>query len=125
MKYIITESQFELLSELERGWMDSEYESQYDKLKDRLIPLIKNLFESYSENDNHINLLNKDNEVIVTYNKKSKELFFDRSIDEIYSDLFPHPIWMVSRKYLMSDVFESFFPNQKVRRVQCANFGRA
>jgi hypothetical protein len=45
MKYIITESQFELLSELERGWMDSEYEGQYDKLKDRLIPLIKNLFE--------------------------------------------------------------------------------
>ena len=124
MKYIITESQFDLLSEIERDWIDSEYSEEYDTIKDKLIPFIQNLFHSYSENDDEINLLNKNKDVIVTYKKKSGELFYDRSIDKRYSDLFPHPMWSVHRKYIMSDVFESFFPKKNVRSVRSAHFGR-
>ena len=35
MKFLITESQFKLLSEIERHWMDFEYEEEYNKLKGR------------------------------------------------------------------------------------------
>ncbi len=35
MKYIITESQLKLISELERDWRDFQYEEQYNKIKDK------------------------------------------------------------------------------------------
>ena len=35
MKYIITESQLKLISEIERTWRDFEYEEQYNKIKDK------------------------------------------------------------------------------------------
>ena len=35
MKYLITESQLKLISELERTWRDFEYEEQYNKIKDK------------------------------------------------------------------------------------------
>ena len=37
MKYLITESQYKLISELERHWMDKEREGEYDEIKDGLI----------------------------------------------------------------------------------------
>ena len=124
MKYIITESQLELLSELDRNWMDAEYSEQYNEIKDNLIPFIQKLFKAYSENDTTIDLVNKNKDVIVSYYKKSGELFYDNSIDKRYSDLFPHPMWSVHRKYLIADMFESFFPDYKVRSVRSANFGK-
>ena len=56
MKYIITESQFKLLSEIERHWMDFEYEQQYNELKDKLVPYIVNKIDSYNDEDNIIDL---------------------------------------------------------------------
>jgi hypothetical protein len=123
MKIIITESQFKLISELDRNWMDAEYEGQYDKIKGVLIPAVEKIFVSYSENDNRIHLYNKKNVEIAMFNELSGELFYDKSIDDKYSAHFPHPIWLVNKKYLMADVFESLFPNKKVTRVVIANFG--
>ena len=33
MKYIITESQFKLISEIERDWRSSDYAEEYEELK--------------------------------------------------------------------------------------------
>ena len=40
MKYIITESQLELLSELDRNWMDAEYSEQYNEIKDNFVAFL-------------------------------------------------------------------------------------
>jgi len=42
MKYLITESQFQLISELERNWRDFDYKEQYEKIKHKLIPYFIN-----------------------------------------------------------------------------------
>ena len=54
MKYIITESQLKLISELERDWRDFEYEEQYNKIKDKIIPYIVDQFDSYDDENNRI-----------------------------------------------------------------------
>ena len=54
MKYVITESQYKLISEkVERNWRDKEYEHQYSKLSNKLIPLVSNMIKSYSEDDDN------------------------------------------------------------------------
>ena len=54
MKYIITESQLKLISELERDWRDFEYEEQYNKVKGKIIPYIVDQFDSYDDENNRI-----------------------------------------------------------------------
>ena len=56
MKYIITESQYKLISELDRHWMDLEYLEQYEKLKHKVIPHFEKLIDGYSRNKSHITL---------------------------------------------------------------------
>lgn len=121
MRYIITESQNELLSELNRNWMERDYEESYNNIKDRLIPLFVSMFDSYDENDKYIRVNNSDGELILVYNKLSGEIFYNRNLDELYYKLFPHPIWLVHGKFIMSDVFEQLFPNHEVFSVKSAN----
>jgi hypothetical protein len=121
MKYIITESQYKLLSEIERDWRDIEYREQYDKLKDRLINRFINLVKSYDENESNIYLLDSDDDVIMIYMKKSGELYYNRDLDNRYSETLPHPIWSVNAKYIMDDVFKELFPDYEVKSVKSAN----
>ena len=69
MKYIITESQYKLISEkVERTWRDREHEHQYPKLSNKLIPLISNMVKSYSEYDDHkIALKDSDNNILILF----------------------------------------------------------
>ena len=46
MKYLITESQLNLISELDRHWMDFKYEEQYEKLKHNWHNMDLNKFKS-------------------------------------------------------------------------------
>jgi hypothetical protein len=114
MKYLITESQFQLISELERTWRDSEYKEQYERIKNKLISHFVNKVESYDDSHNRITLFNSDNEPILVFITTSSELFYNRELDEVYSDLLPHPLWTIHGKYIMSDVFEQLFPDYKV-----------
>ena len=123
MKYIITESQYNLISELERNWMDAEYSDEYEKIKEPLIELISNIADGYYEDDKRIEVYNKRKAHIMSYNKLSGELFYNSSIDDKYSKLFPHPLWTIHRKYLVADAFESLFDKHEVKRVRFANFG--
>ena len=121
MRYIITESQNKILSELNRKWMERDYEESYNNIKDRLIPLFVSMFDSYDENDKYIRVNNSDGELILVYNKLSGEIFYNRNLDELYYKLLPHPIWLVHGKFIMSDVFAEFFPNHEVFSVKSAN----
>jgi len=125
MKYIITESQYELLSELERDWRTSEYSDEYPKLRDKMVPLIINRIKSYSKSDDRINLYDSDNNRILSFliykGGDRGELFFSRDFADVFEKMLPHPLWYVHDKYLMSDVFESLFPDKKVVSVRSAN----
>lgn len=122
MKYLITESQFQLISELERTWRDFEYEEQYEKIKNKLIPYFVNKVESYDDNVNRITLFDSDNKLILVFYTGSGELFYNRELDELYYKLLPHPLWLVHGKYIMSDVFEQLFPDYKVLSAKSVGF---
>ena len=123
MKYLITESQFQLISELERNWRDFEYKEQYERIKNKLIPYFVNKVESYDDSDNRrITLFDSDNKLILVFYTGSGELFYNRELDELYYKLLPHPLWLVHGKYIMSDVFEQLFPDYKVLSAKSVGF---
>lgn len=122
MKYLITESQFQLISELERTWRDFEYKEQYERIKNKLIPYFVNKVESYDDNVNRITLFDSDNKIILVFYTGSGELFYNRELDELYYKLLPHPLWLVHGKYIMSDVFEQLFPDYKVLSAKSVGF---
>jgi hypothetical protein len=122
MKYLITESQFQLISELERTWRDFEYEEQYEKIKNKLIPYFVNKVESYDDNVNRITLFDSENKLILVFYTGSGELFYNRELDKLYYKLLPHPLWLVHGKYIMSDVFEQLFPDYKVLSSKSVGF---
>jgi hypothetical protein len=129
MKYIITESQLNLISELERHWMDFEYEDQYNKFKDMVVPFIVDDIVSYDDMERRgqktIALYNSDGEIMMIFmiykDQQSGELFYDRKYDRLFADIFPHPIWVTNGKYFVSDAFESMFPDYKVADVNSSN----
>lgn len=132
MKYIISESQYNLIkqidlfedniiSELDRTWIDSEYDEQYDKIKDGVIKIIKKMMKSYFQDDERIDVYGKDKKRLMSYFKNKRELFFDRSISNIMENILPHPMWLVHGKYIMSDIFESFFPDYEIKSCRSAN----
>ena len=122
MKYLITESQFQLISELERTWRDFEYKEQYERIKNKLIPYFVNKVESYDDNVNRITLFDSDNKLILVFYTGSGELFYNRELDKLYYKLLPHPLWLVHGKYIMSDVFEQLFPDYKVLSAKSVGF---
>ena len=122
MKYLITETQFKLLSEIERNWRDFEYEGQYLELKDRLVPLISDKIASYDENDDRINLFNSKGEIMIIFSKyknpdNSGEIFYNSDITKNMERRLPHPLWSIHGKYIISDVFNYYFPDKEVKRV--------
>ena len=122
MKYLITESQFQLISELERNWRDFEYKEQYERIKNKLIPYFVNKVESYDDNVNRITLFDSDNKLILVFYTGSGELFYNRELDELYYKLLPHPLWLVHGKFIISDVFEQLFPDYKVLSARSVGF---
>jgi hypothetical protein len=110
-----------VISELDRNWMDSEYEEQYERIKSGIIRSVKKMMKSYNENDDRINIYGENKKRLISYNKKSRELYYDRYISDIMENTLPHPIWYVNGKYIMSEVFESFFPDKIVKSCYSAN----
>ena len=121
MKYIITESQYKLISEIERTWRDVQYAEQYEKLKNKILPFFEDLVNEYSERDSHITLYDSDGFKIMVFSKHSGELYYDRSLDKRYGELFFHPFWSVNAKYLLAEIFENLFPEYKVKEVSSAH----
>ena len=126
MKYLITESQFKLISELERTWRDFEYEEQYNKIKDKIIPYIVRHFDSYDyDREGNLNIFDSDEKLIAKFHFYEDddegtrgELYFSRDHDNMFERTFPHPLWMRHGKYLVSDAFNSIYPDYKALDVR-------
>lgn len=116
------------LTEIERDWRDREYEDEYIKLKDKMIPFIKKFIKSYNKNELVINLYNGDDERIMTFrifggnDGDNGELYINRDFSRMMESMLPHPVWYIHGDYLIHDVFKYFFPNKNVKRVTTANF---
>ena len=129
MKYIITESQLNIISELERNWRDFEYEGLYNKFKDKIVPYIIEDIESYDDMERRgqktIALYNSDGEIMMIFiiykDQQRGELYYDRKYDKLFEELLPHPLWTTNGKYFISDAFESMFPEYKVSEVMSSN----
>ena len=50
--------------------------------------------------------------------KPSGELYYRSQLDDTYGDAFPHPIWLVHGKFILSDVFNEYFPDYEVKSVK-------
>ena len=128
MKYIITESQYKLISEkVERTWRDREYEHQYPKLSGKLIPLISNMVKSYSEDEDHkIALRGSDGEILILFipyrysDKVSNngEIYYNRILDKMFEESIPHPLWAVHGNYILQDIYNSYFPDANIMDVK-------
>lgn len=122
MKYIITESQLNLISELERHWMDFDYEDQYNKFKDIIVPYIVDNIESYSEDSNRIVLYDSAGNPMMMFSifsdGKTGDLYYSHKYDGFFEEMLPHPVWMTNGKYFISDAFESILPDYRVFDVR-------
>ena len=118
MKYLITESQYKLISEIERTWRDSEYAEQYERHKTKFINFFITQVKSYDENDSRIYFFDSEHKAILVYNKINNDLYYDSAYDRIYGDAFPHPIWLVHGKFIMADLFKTYFPDYEVKSVK-------
>ena len=128
MKFLITESQFKLLSEIERHWMDFEYEEEYNKLKGKIIPFIVSMIDSYDDRFGEIVLFDSNEKIVMVFkpydeNNTNGSLYYDRDFVNSFEGMFPHPIWSRNGKYFMSDAFTHLFPKYIVRSSKSANIG--
>jgi len=132
MKYNITESQYKLISEkIERDWRDKEYEHQYSKLSNKLIPLISNMIKSYNEDDNNkIALLGSDGKILILFvpyrylDKISRngEIYYSRELDKLFESFLPHPLWSIHGKYIIQDIYSQYFPENNVMGIKSVVF---
>ena len=122
MKYLITETQLNLISELERHWMDFEYEDQYNKFKDIIVPYIVDDIDSYSEDSDRIALYDSAGNTMMLFSifedGKTGDLYYNHKYDGFFEEMLPHPIWLTNGKYFISDAFESMLPDYKVFDVR-------
>ena len=114
----------EPLNEIERDWRDKEYTDEYPKFRDRMLPVFNNLVKSYGEDDKgNIVLFNDDegNKPLFNYRSIPKELYYDNSISQYFTNYLPYYMWARHGKYLVYDYFKSQFPNVEVKYVTSAN----
>ena len=114
----------EPLNEIERDWRDKEYTDEYPKFRDRMLPVFNNLVKSYGEDDkSNIVLFNDDegNKPLFNYRLIPKELYYDNSISQYFTDYLPYYMWARHGKYLVYDYFKSQFPDVEVKYVTSSN----
>ena len=108
------------INEMERDWRDKEYSEQYDRIGKKFIDIISELITSYREDDDSISLHNENDKRLMSFYKRTGELYYNRDIYDDITNLIPVHIWARHGKYIMSDLFEELFPDYKVRDVMAA-----
>ena len=111
------------INEISRTWMDQEHEEMFDKTKDKVVNSIIKKFKSYSEDEKYIEIYGDESgdKVLIRYNIKNKELFYNNSLNRLYQKALPHPMWWVNDKYYIEAAFKKEFPDREVNRVGSAN----
>lgn len=98
--------------EYERKPHHKKYEEEYEKIKNNFINYFKRLIDAYSENENQISLYDKSEKRLLTFQKRSKELYYNRDLNEFMMDNVPAYLWMRHGDYIMAEVFNEFFEDE-------------
>jgi len=111
------------INEISRDWRDEEHEEIFDKTKTNVIKSLKRKLKSYYEDDERIVLYGDEDgdDRLMDYRKNSKELYYNRTLSNLYGKVLPHPLWYVNGKYYVYDTFKELFPDVQVTRVTSAN----
>ena len=126
MKYIITESQLKLISELERDWRDFEYEEQYNKVKGKIIPYIVDQFDSYDDENNRIYISNSSPNILsclIKNNTSSSSFVYYRIFeqDKCYTPASDIDLWFLYQPLLMNkSTFEGLSDKQQAALLAAA-----
>jgi carboxypeptidase C (cathepsin A) len=120
MKIIITEKQ---LSEIRKHsqYDDKEAEEIFDTYKDVVNKFIDRKLKAYGENDDKVELYDKDKNVMIRYRKVSRSLFYDWGLIEDGEKLMPNLKWISNGKYFVEYSFSKLFPDYYVKSVSGAH----
>ena len=80
------------------------------------------MVDSYDESEFRIGLFDEEGKLMMMYTKQSGELYYSRNLDRLYFEIFPHPIWLVHGDFILSDVFNIYFPDYEVKSVKSVVF---
>lgn len=124
MKIIISEDQLRLIGEkFRRNSWDAEYSDEYPKYKNMFIDMLKQDVKSWSEAHNSIYLMGSDGQALFVYRKKSKDLYYDYSVDREMEEVIPYHIVSRHLRNAVYDYFKGLFPDAEIKDVSGANIG--
>ena len=120
MKIIVTEKQ---LGEIRRfsQYENKEAEKLFDSYKVVVYKLMSRKLKGYGENDDKVELYDKDNNVVMRYKKVSECLYYDHKFIGEIEDLLPNLMWLSNEKYFVEYVFNKYFPDYNIKSVVGAN----
>ena len=120
MKIIVTEKQ---LGEIRRfsQYDNEEAEEIFETYKDVVNKFIDRKLKAYGENDDKVELYDKDKNVMIRYRKVSRSLFYDWGLIEDGEKLMPNLMWSVNNKYFVEYSFNKLFPDYYVKSVSGAH----
>ena len=120
MKIIVTEKQ---LGEIRRfsQYENKEAEKLFDSYKVVVYKLMSRKLKGYGENDDKVELYDKDKNVMMRYRKVNECLYYDWGLIEDGEKLIPNLMWMSNNKYFVEYVFNKYFPDYNIKSVVGAN----
>jgi hypothetical protein len=120
MKIIVTEKQ---LGEIRRfsQYENKEAEKLFDTYKGVVSKMMVRKLKGYGENDDKVELYDKDMNVIMRYKKVNECLYYDHKFIGEIEELLPNLMWMSNEKYFVEYVFNKYFPDYNIKSVVGAN----
>jgi len=108
---------------VERARFDQEYEEEYPRWQKVMIRFLEMEINSYDENDNIIILFNakKNHEILIRYNKKNEQIWFDYSLTDMLEKFIPYNYISRHFKYAIQDFFKKHFSDYGVREINAAS----
>lgn len=124
MKILITEEQLSYIEEtLRRDMFDAPYADEYPKYKDMFITAIKMEIILSGETEDKIILGDSDGNILVTYRKNSRLLYYNYNWAEGIEKLVPYHIYSRHFIYALADYFNTLFPDVIIKEVIGAHIG--
>lgn len=122
MKIIITEEHLSYIKEtLRRDRFDADYEDEYPKYKNMFTTAIKMEITASGETEDRILLGDSDGNILVTYRKGSRSLYYDYDWAEGIEKLVPWHIYTRHFNYALADYFSALFPDVTIKEVKGAH----
>ena len=120
MKIIVTEKQLEEIRKFSL-YDNKDAEKLFDSYKVSVYKIMVRKLKAYGENDDKVELYDKDNNVVMRYKKVNECLYYDHKFIGGIEDLLPNLMWLSNEKYFVEYVFNKYFPDYNIKSVVGAN----